>query len=163
MSVKVSPEDIAFAPWLDAPLTRNKLIIFMVRHFGAEKAMRVFCTYASKIGMAIPSTIAGQFMELVRAETLKHRKGILSGIVQDANFTYEEMDSLWSEYLSSQNRFGLIRIFSSDSDALSWMEELKESRGQLALNFRPAPGSSDTTTAFASRVHAIRSSKQKAA
>jgi len=158
----VSPEDITFALWLDAPLTRSRVMMFMVRHFGIDKAIQAICNYTSKTGKRIPSHIYRQFIEMARAETqLEQRKGVLSNISKGSKLTYEEMDRIWSEYLSSQNRFGLIRVFSSGSDALSWMEELKESRGQLALNFRPAPGSSDKNTAFASRVHAIRSSKQE--
>jgi len=160
----VSPEDIAFALWLDAPLTRNKLIIFGVRHFGVEKALQAFWAYASKNGRAIPSNISRQFMELVRAETrMKYRRDILSGIMEGSEFSYEEMDRLWSDYLSSQNRFELIRIFLSDNHAPSWMEALKGDRGQLAFNFKTAHRGLDAVAAFASRVHAIRSGKQGSA
>jgi len=160
----VSPEDIAFALWLDEPLTRNKLIIFGVRHFGVEKAMQAFWAHASKNGRAIPSNISRQFMELVRAETrMKNRRDILSGIMEGSEFSYEEMDRLWSDHLSSQNRFELIRICLSDSDALSWMKGLKGDREQLAFNFKPAHRGLDAVAAFASRVYAIRAGKQGSA
>lgn len=160
----VSPEDIAFALWLDAPLTRNKLIIFGVRYFGVEKAMQAFWAYASKNGRTIPSNISRQFMELVRAEReMKYRKDILPGVMEGSEFSYEEMDRLWSEYLSSQNRFELIRIFLSDNPAPSWMEALKGGREQLSFNFKPAHKGLDAVSGFASRVHAIRSGKQGSA
>jgi len=153
----VSPEDIAFALWLDAPLTRNSLIMFMLRHFNADKVMQAICTYTSKTGKRIPSNICRQFIGLARSETeLKHRRGLLSNIIKGSELTREEMDRIWPDYLNRQNRFELIRIFSSDSDALSWMEGIKRSREQLSFNFKPAPGGSDVTAGFASRVHAIR-------
>ena len=160
----VSPEDIAFALWLDAPLTRSRVMMFMVRHFGADKAMQAVSTCTSKTGKRIPSSITRRFIEMAWAETqLKYRKGHLSNIIKGSELTREEIDCLWSDYLGSQNRFGLIRIFSSDSDAPIWMEDLKGGREQLAFDFRPAPGSSNATAAFASRIHAIRSSQQKSA
>jgi len=153
----VSPEDIAFALWLDAPVTRNKLILFVVRYFGAGKAMKAFWAYASKNGRTIPVTICREFMELVRAETqMKYRMNILPGIREGPGLSYEEMDRLWSDYLNSQNRFELIRILMSDHGP-NLMAQLKDVKAQLAFNFRPAKGHSDGTAAFASRVHAIRS------
>jgi len=156
----VSPEDIAFSLWLDSPVTRNKLIIFALRHVGAEKAMQLFRTYASRTGKAIPPNVSRQLMELVRAESrMKYRKGILSGTAETSELSYDAMDRLWSEYLNSRNRFELIRIFLLVGDALNRLEALNGDPSQVPLNFKDAEARSEAAAAFASRVHAVRSGK----
>jgi len=153
----VSPEDLTFTLWLDDPLTRNKLIMFMFRHFNADKVVEAICKHTSETGKRIPSNISRQFIGLAQAETeLKHRSRLLSNIITRSELTHAEMDRIWADYLKDRNRFELIRIFSSNSDTLGWIEDLKGSRGQLSFNFEPAEDISSMTGSFASRIHAIR-------
>jgi len=153
----VSPEDLIFALWLDDPLTRNKLIMFMFRHFDADRVIEAICKYTSNTGKRIPSNVSRQFIGLARAETeLKHKSRLLSNILERSHLTNEEINRIWADYLKSRSRFELIKIFSSSSEALGWIGDLKGSRGQLSFNFRPTRDISFMTGWFASRVHAIR-------
>ena len=153
----VSPEDLTFVLWLDDPVTRNRLIMFMFRYFNADKVVEAICKYTSETGKKIPSNISRQFIGLARAETeLKYRRRLLTNIITRSELTHEEMDRIWADYLKGLNRFELIKIFSSTSDTLGWIEGLKGSRGQLSFNFEPTKDISSMTGSFASRVHAIR-------
>ena len=154
----VSPDDLTFVLWLDDPVTRNRLIMFMFRHFNADKVVKAICKYTSETGKKIPSNISRQFIGLARAETeFKYRSRLLTNIITRSELTHEEMDRIWADYLKGLNRFELIKIFSSNSDTLGWIEDLKGSRGQLSFNFEPTENISSMTGSFASRAHAIRS------
>ena len=153
----VSPEDLTFVLWLDDPLTRNKFIMFMFRHFNADKVVGAICKYTSETGKRISSNISRQFIGLAQAETeLKHRSRLLSNIITRSEFTHAEMDRIWADYLKGLNRFELIKIFSSTSDTLGWIEDLKKNRTQLSFNFEPTKDISSMTGSFASRVNAIQ-------
>jgi len=154
----ITPEDLTFALLLDEPLTRNKLIMFMFRYFNVDKVIEAICKqHILKTGKRISRTISRQLIGLARAETeLKHRSRLLSSIISRSNLTNEEIDRIWADYLKSRNRFELIKIFSSNSDTLGWIEDLKAGRGQLSFNFEPTKDISSMTGSFASRVHAIR-------
>ena len=153
----VSPEDLTFALWLNDPVTRGKLIMFMFQHFDAEKIMVAICKETSMVGKSIPSNISCQFIGLAQAGTeFRHKSRLLSSIIERSKLTHQEIGAVWADYLKSRNRYELIEIFSSDGENSDWIVGLAQNRGQLSFDFKPGKDVSSMTESFTSRVHAIR-------
>jgi hypothetical protein len=156
----VSPEDLTFALWLNDPITRGKLIMFMFQHFDGERVMEAICKDTSKAGKKIPSNISCQFIGLAQAGTeFNHKSRLLSSIIERTELTHQEIERVWADYLQRRNRYELIEIFSPGSGDPGWIEDFARNRGQLSFDFKPGKDVESMTEPFASRVNAIRARK----
>jgi len=154
----VSPDDLAFALWLDGPLIRHKLLMFMFRHSEPDRVLNAVYRHASKTGKRIPAGIARQLIAGSRPEMqLEHRCRLVSNILATSDLTRKETNALWADYLRERHRFELIRILSSGSRMLVRTDDSAKNRGQISFNFGDTNGISSAAGSFASRIHAIRS------
>ena len=153
----VSPNDLTFVLWLNDPITRGKLIMFMFQHFTPDMVMEAICKEISETGRTFPSKISGQFIGLAEAGVeFKKKKRLLPNIMTKTKLTNKEIESVWSEYLKSRNRYELIEIFSSETNNSDLMESFARNWKQLSFDFAPGKDVSSMSESFLSRVHAIR-------
>jgi len=151
----VSPYDIISVLWQDNPLFRDRIILFLLKNYDHNEIMRAVVSHASKTAEALPPPVLQRFIVLATGEQeLRKKKHILTDLSNNNILKDEDIDHIWSEYISKANRFQLIRLNLSGS-SFSWAEDLKKNR-QLKLAFAENPETPFIYSSLNNRMNLIR-------
>jgi hypothetical protein len=153
----VSPDELIFGLWANAPIIRNSIIQFLFRNYKPDAVVEAAIRHVSKTGKTIPTFAARRIIEFAREETeSKQTEKVLTEILGTSNLSVEEKIRVWSDYLKSRTRFELVRISSSCSCEANWIESFMEDHLQLSFNFSRQKNTSYRTPSFRNRITAIK-------
>lgn len=116
------------------PIIRNNVIQFLFDHFSPNEVVESLFQYSMASGKRIPGLVFKRYVSLLKGrEDLQQKKSIFEKILATAELDDREIDQIFSDYISSLNRFDLIRLLSAAVGNPPQIAELKRTKKQIGL------------------------------
>jgi len=156
----ITPDELIFGFWFTNPIVRNKIILFLLRHFAPEVIVSTLTGHIRKTGKKLPARSFSMLVKLSKTQMNNAQKNHFTReILNHFQLPDKEINCILSDYLKYIGRFDLIKILSSNSIKQNWLKGSRKLIAQLTFDFKPQGNIPHTDKSFFSRVVAIKKRK----
>jgi hypothetical protein len=118
------------------PITRNNAVRFLFDHFTPEEVVESLFHFSILTGRSVPGLAYRRYVSLLKGEGgLKLNKEVVNRILSSATLEERHIKEIFLDYVTSLNRFDLIRILSSCGGSLQGISDLRRKGGQMDFPF----------------------------
>jgi hypothetical protein len=153
----ITPNELMCGLWFENPIVRNKIILFLLRHFAPEVILSTLASYMIKTGKKLPANSFNMLMKLAKTQTDNvQRNHFIKETLNYFQLPDKGVNGILSDYLKGLGRFDLIKILSLNNIKPNWIENSRKLDVQLSFDFKPQGIISRANNSFFSRVVAIK-------
>jgi len=144
------------------PITRNNAVRFLFDHFTPEEVVESLFCFSILTGRSVPGLAYRRYVSLLKGEGGRLRnKKIVKRILDSATLEERDIHEIFLDYVSSLNRFDLIRLLSSCDGSFSGIADLRRKGGQLGFPFHISKTVSPRYGAFHERCSALLQARSR--